>query len=75
MTPHDRSNQGEESMPETYTITETDLYRTTDAAVWTDAFIERFGDGPCPDWGTMVGWFANAIETGRAHDATEGVER
>ena len=50
----------------------------TDAAKWTDAFTERFmvipKDGEFPDdepvssyqWGTMVAWFASAIETGRS---------
>lgn len=40
----------------------------TDAAKWTDAFLERFPDG-CNDWGTMVGWFANAIEAGKSASA------
>lgn len=46
-----------------------DLLSTTDAQVWARAFMERFGgltvgEGTV-DEGTMIGWFANAIETGR----------
>lgn len=40
------------------------LHATTDAAVWTDEFMRLFPHGT--DWGTMVGWFANAIEVGRS---------
>ncbi len=36
----------------------------TDAAIWAAAYEERFPD-KTPDWGTLVGWFANAIEAGR----------
>jgi len=55
---------------------ETDPMSTTDAAYWAATFIKRFGgkyitayatdpeDGEV-DFGTMVAWFANAIETGR----------
>lgn len=32
---------------------------TTDAAVWADEFCKM---NPSADWGTMVSWFANAIE-------------
>lgn len=39
------------------------LYATTDAAVWTDEFCKL---NPGMDWGTMVGWFANAIETAKS---------
>jgi hypothetical protein len=35
---------------------------TTDASVWATEFCRLF---PGADWGLMVGWFANAIETGR----------
>lgn len=35
-----------------------------DAAKWTDAFLQHFPEGT-NDWGTMLGWFANAIEQGR----------
>ena len=40
------------------------LYATTDARVWAEEFAKV-----CPDvdQGLMIGWFANAIETGRAH--------
>lgn len=42
------------------------LLATTDASVWTDEFMTEFGDRKDDiDWGLMVGWFANAIETGR----------
>lgn len=45
------------------------LRSTTDAQVWAREFIDMFG-GPerCAfiDEGLMIGWFANAIETGRA---------
>ena len=34
---------------------------STDAAVWTDEFIARFGGKETPDWGTMIGWFSNAM--------------
>ena len=36
----------------------------TDAAIWATEYEERFPD-KTPDWGTLVGWFANAIEAGR----------
>jgi hypothetical protein len=51
--------------------TETELYGTTDAQIWAQEFMERFGwalrDEPACviDEGLMSGWFANAIETGR----------
>ena len=38
------------------------LLSTTDAAVWADEYVKLYGG----DWGLMVAWFANAIETGRA---------
>jgi hypothetical protein len=40
------------------------LYSTTDAAVWAREFVSLFPDA---DEGLMIGWFANAIETGRRH--------
>lgn len=41
------------------------LQNTTDASVWTDEFMRLVEAGMVIDWGTMVGWFANAIEVGR----------
>lgn len=41
----------------------------TDAAKWTDEFLATFPDGT-DDWGTLVGWFANAIEAGREEGHT-----
>jgi len=38
----------------------------TDARLWASEFVRLFGNDP--DEGTMLGWFANAIEAGR--DAT-----
>ncbi len=35
-----------------------------DAAIWATEYEERFPD-KTPDWGTLVCWFANAIEVGR----------
>ena len=35
---------------------------TTDASVWATEFCKL---NTATDWGTMVGWFANAIEIGR----------
>jgi hypothetical protein len=50
----------------------------TDAAKWTEEFLlrqaQRAGQpGPsnADEWGTMVGWFANAIEAGRAAGRVE----
>lgn len=54
-----------------------ELFATTDAAVWAKRFCEAFAgytkgyqnaDEPL-DEGAVEGWFANAIETGRAHEA------
>jgi hypothetical protein len=39
------------------------LLSTTDAAVWARHFVELFPDA---DEELMLGWFANAIETGRS---------
>ncbi len=35
----------------------------TDAAVWAAEYEERFPD-KTPERGTLIGWFANAIEAG-----------
>lgn len=48
-------------------IEEKELRNTTDASVWAKAFVEQFGG----DEGNMIGWFANAIETGRNSDKHE----
>ena len=36
----------------------------TDGARWATEYEERF-PRTTPDWGTLVSWFANAIEAGR----------
>ena len=41
------------------------LHSTTDAMTWAREFVRLFPEGT-GDVGTMVGWFANAIEVGRA---------
>jgi hypothetical protein len=42
------------------------LLETTDAMEWAEMFIELFGDRRnAINRDLMVGWFANAIETGR----------
>jgi len=46
------------------------LTNTTDASVWAQAFMTQFG-GAAPDEYTMLTWFANAIETGRAAGRSE----
>lgn len=49
----------------------------TDAAKWTDKFMRVQADptsGPL-EWGTMVGWFANAIEAGKAAGRSEWQDR
>jgi hypothetical protein len=49
------------------------LHSTTDARVWADEFCNLFSiimkDGELVEdsRGVMLGWFANAIETGRGH--------
>lgn len=51
----------------------TKLHDTTNAAVWAEEFLKVVGGaippsedgGAAVDFGLMVGWFANAIETGR----------
>ena len=42
----------------------------TDASKWLDEYMDRFGD-EAPDEGTLLGWFANAIEAGRNAGITE----
>jgi hypothetical protein len=47
------------------------LHSTTDGMVWATEFCNLFlvldrRDGTTIDEGTMVGWFANAIEIGRS---------
>jgi NTP pyrophosphatase (non-canonical NTP hydrolase) len=43
-------------------------YMGTDAQRWAQAFMKVVADRPAPeiDEGFMIGWFANAIETGRS---------
>jgi hypothetical protein len=41
------------------------------AEIWAEEFIKQFSGGPCPDKGTMVGWFANAIQVARTHERTK----
>lgn len=51
------------------------LYATTDAAVWAEEFLGVVEAGATVDFGLMVGWFANAIETAKvAHDHDAMVE-
>lgn len=50
------------------------LHATTDASVWAREFVRIVVEtepGVTVDFGLMVGWFANAIETGRAAGRTE----
>lgn len=43
------------------------LQNTTDGQIWAQEFMRLFGDRRDEiDEGLMIGWFANAIETGRA---------
>ena len=45
------------------------LLSTTDAQVWAEEFMATFAGrivGEAVTEGTMIGWFANAIETGRS---------
>jgi hypothetical protein len=44
------------------------LYDTTDAIVWAHEFVTLFSE---IDEGLMIGWFANAIETGRSAGRAE----
>lgn len=50
------------------------LLATTDASVWASEFCAMAAAGTIDptDFGLMVGWFANAIETGRAAGAARG---
>lgn len=41
------------------------LHSTTDARVWAEQFCKVVQAGATVDEGFMIGWFANAIETGR----------
>jgi len=41
------------------------LHSTTDAQTWALEFV-RIYPANTPDMDTLIGWFANAIETGRA---------
>lgn len=51
------------------------LYATDDAAVWTDEFMSVVENGATVDWGLMVGWFANAIETAKNLHAAHRPDR
>lgn len=46
------------------------MLSTTDAVVWAQEFVKTLREHPQTadphDTGFMIGWFANAIETGRA---------
>ncbi len=42
------------------------LTETTDAAVWAEEFLAVMDAGATVDFGLMVGWFANAIETAKS---------
>lgn len=57
------------------------LHATTDARIWAEEFCRLFAgraitNGPWTDGmvgeGLMVGWFANAIETGRSAAHVDG---
>lgn len=56
-----------------------ELFATTNARVWAARFRERFPD-TVPDEGTMIGWFANAMEIARSAglaasaEAIEGID-
>lgn len=48
-------------------VDERALRETTDAAAWAKAFLEEIDQPNVEvDFGLMVGWFANAIETAKA---------
>ena len=56
-------------------ITNTELYATTNAAVWANAFLQcKFKEGDI-DFGLMVAWFANAIETAKDHERRSLLEK
>lgn len=42
------------------------LRATTDAQVWATEFLRVVSEGATVDFGLMVGWFANAIESAKA---------
>lgn len=43
------------------------LHNTTDGQIWAQEFMRLFGDRRDEiDEDLMIGWFANAIETGRS---------
>lgn len=46
-------------------VSENNLLNTTDASRWAAAFLQRFSGVYPLDEGTMLAWFASAIETGR----------
>lgn len=53
------------------------LLSTTDARVWAEEFVRLVVEtepGVTVDFGLMVGWFANAIETGRAAGRAEHID-
>jgi hypothetical protein len=53
-------------MVDAYESLAAELHSTTDATIWARRFIELVELGLDPtDFGWVVGWFANAIETGR----------
>ena len=47
------------------------LLDTTDAREWAAAFEHQFRVSPNPDEGTMLAWFAGALETGRRQGRQE----
>jgi hypothetical protein len=51
------------------------LIGETDAQVWVDAWLEIIAENPSipTDPGTMLGWFANAIQSGIMSVKNEGV--
>lgn len=53
------------------------LYATTDAKVWAEEFMKvvrsKWDGTRLPvNEGFMIGWFANAIETAKAHARNDG---
>lgn len=52
------------------------LHNTSDAMVWTNEFSKLVEANP--DWvsdkGWLLGWFANAIETGRSEGYAQGIK-
>lgn len=58
----DMYNHLRQYRPEPAPNPELNLHDTTDAQVWAKEFCHLF---PALDEATMIGWFANAIETGR----------